>query len=958
MSKAGRTPGRRARAYAYTAVTTAIVLLFALAEWAAERYVSGLSRAASLSIEIAILFAATLAFRPIHQRVEAAIEEAFNKRKHEALSTLAKFRRDLSSFKDLSQLLRRVIEAVEHHLEAPACAIYLRREQFRAEASSFDVAAGDIEESDPLIIRLRSSGAPAQPNLLKSNAQGTHAFPMTAAGELVGFLLVHCKHAYDDDELQMLTGLAQDLAVALVAIDPKLRPQSVSAPNNLPANLPPLFGRDREIGEIRAALAQARLLTLTGTGGVGKTSLALHAASQELPRHQDGARFIDLAPITSGSLIVTTMLQTLDAGPAEQGTEQQTLIDFLKPRDVLLVVDNCEQVASDVAKLFAQVLANCPGVTLLATSRELLHVDGEQVYRLGPLRADAAAELFVQRAAAIAPQFDPKAHESAIYTICERLDGIPLAIELAAARVRALSPGEIAAHLDERFRLLTSSARSTSERQRTLAATIEWSFGLLTEEEQSLFRRLSAFRGSFTLAAAAAVCAQGGLCDEFHVLDVLTSLSDKSLLTAQIALTTRYRLLETIREFAVQKAIEQQAESIARDQHAAYFASLAAQAYHEFDTRLPQGWLDRLAPDIDNFRAALEWTLDGPGDRHTGAQMAADCGPIFLRLQLLAEGLYWCDKARNVPTLAPATAGRIEYAASMMHNNLAQLPFALACAERAVTAYRESSDRRGLAQALSQVAQQYARAGDSEKAAPFAEEAIEAARALAEPRMLISVLRRCAFSLPSEQMERARTLFKEALDVAESSSEPDEMCRILDWWADREAVCGNLEHAIELASRALKCSDDKTQMYLESQIASWALALGKYDEAEPHARRALALASDSNHDYVLALSIVHCSAFHSRHDAEQAALLFGYGNARLKVLAWQPRSDDRAAVANAAASIVRRLRSDEFRNLVERGAALSDGDAIHMLADVLAGSRNTHNASVDGGGDRVGTLLR
>lgn len=946
----------KARAYAYTAVTTAIVLLFALAEWAAERYVSGLSRAASLTIEIAILFAATLAFRPIHQRVEAAIEEAFNKRKREALAALGKFRRELSSFRDVSQLLRRVIEAVEHHLEAPACAIYLRREAFRAEASSFEVSAGDIEETDPLVIRLRSSGAPAQPQLLKSSAQGTHAFPMTAAGDLVGFFLVHCKHEYDDDELQMLTGLAQDLAVALLALDPKLRPQSASTPNNLPANLPVLIGRERETGEIRAALSQARLVTVAGTGGVGKTAQALHCAMQELQAHQDGAWFIDLAPLSERGLIAATMLTALDAGAAEQGAEQKKLIEHLKPRDALLVVDNCEHLASDVAMLFAQVLTQCPNVRLLATSRELLHVEGEQVYRLGPLRVEAAMQLFNRRAVAISPQFDSQAHLAAIHTICEHLDGIPLAIELAAARVRALSPEEIAAHLNERFRLLTGSGRAVSARQQTLAATIEWSYGLLSEEEQSLFRRLSAFRGSFTLAAAAAVCAQNGRCDEYHVLDVLTSLADKSLLVVTIALETRYRLLETIREFAIEKAVEAQAESIARNQHAAYFAAVAAKAYHEFDTRLPQGWLDRLAPDIDNFRAALEWTLKGPGDRHAGAQTAADCGPVFLRMQLLGEGLHWCDAARNVPTLAPATAGRIEYVASMMHNNLAQLPAALACAQRAVAAYRESPDRRGLTQALSQVAQQYARANQSEKAAPFAEEAIEAARKLGEPRMLISVLRRCAFSLPLEQMDRARALFKEALGIAESSNEPDEMYRILDWWADREALCGNLERAIELATEALECADHKMHMYLEHQIAGWALARGAFDEAEPHARRALDLAAEARHDHLLALSIAHCSIFHARSDASQAAMLFGYAGARLKSLGWEPRTDDKAALTNVAASIANRLEPGDFKQLVERGASFDHDTALRMLRRTLTGSGHSHNAPVAGGG-RIGTLL-
>lgn len=957
MSKAGRSSGRRARAYAYTAVTTAIVLLFALAEWMSERYVSGLSRAASVTLEVAILFAATLAFRPVHQRVEAAIERAFNRRKHEALSALTKFRRELSSFRDVSQLLRRVIEAVEHYLEAPACAIYLRRELYRAEASSFDIAAGDIEGSDPLIVRLRSSGAPAQPPLLRSAAQGTHAFPMTAGGDLIGFLLVHCKHDYDDDELKMLADLAQDLAVSLSALDPNLRPQSGGTPNNLPANLPALVGRERESAEIRAAATQSRLITIAGAGGVGKTCLALACAAQELQRFRDGVWLVDLAPLTDDGLIAATILAAVGAAPNERGEERERLLAYLKPRTALLIVDNCEHLIAGVRTIVAALQANCAQLTVLATSRELLHLDGEQVYRLGSLRSEAAAELFLKRALAVAPQFDANAYAAAIRSLCERLDGVPLAIELAAARVRTLSPEEILARLDERFRLLTNSARGALPRHQTLGETIEWSYGLLDTEEQSLFGRLSVFRGSFTLAAAAAVCAQDGSCDEYRILDLLTSLSDKSLLVVTIALTTRYRLLETIREFAARKTVELQADVIARNQHATYFAALAAQAYHEFDTRLPQGWLTRLAPDIDNFRAALEWTLDGAGDRRSGAQLAADCGPVFLRLQLLAEGLRWCEAARDVPDLAPASAGRIDYAASMMHNNLAQLPLALKCAQRAAVSYRRSTDRRGLTQALSQVAQQYARAGQSDLAAPVAEESIAAARELGEPRLLISVLRRCAFSLPPEQMDRGRALFKEALAVAKSSGEPDEVCRILDWWADREAVCGNLERAIDLAAQALTCADQRTQMYLEDQIAGWALALGNFDEAQPHARRALALAAEARHEYVLALSIAHCSAFHARSDAPGAAILFGYAGARLKTLGWKPRNDDKQALTNVAASIGSRLHSAEFKRLVERGASLTDNDALAMVEGELARSGDGHGAPV-ASGDGVGTLLR
>lgn len=956
MGRVGPASGRRLRAYAYTLVTTAIVLVFALAEWGAEKYVADRSRTAGVTLEIAIVLIAAVVFRPVHQRVEKSVDDAFYRRKHQALAALEKFRRELSSFNDVEQLLRRVIEAVDHYLEAHACAIYLRREMFRAEASSFDVAAGDIELDDPLVIRLRSSNSPAQPSLLNSSARGTHAFPMTAAGELMGILLVHCRHGdYDVDEAQMLSGLAQDLAVALIALDPRLRPRKAIAANNIPADLPELIGRERELGEIKAALAQSRLVTLTGAGGVGKTCIALHCAADGLAQHADGAWFVNLAPISDGALVASTILTTMDAGGAEGG-DLQRLLEYLRDRDILLVIDNCEQIVAEVAAIVAKIRAACANVVILATSRELLHVEGEQVYRLGPLRTSAGVDLFCRRATAVSSEFDAEQSAQPVRAICERLDGIPLAIELAAARVRTLSANDILEHLDARFRLLTSAARTAEPRQQTLAATIEWSYGLLTPEEQSLFRRLAAFRGSFSLAAAAAVCAQGGVCDEFHVLDVLTSLADKSLLTVTLALTTRYRLLETIREFAAQKALEHQAVSIAQQQHAAYFAQLAAKAYHEFDTRLPEGWLDRLAPDIDNFRAALVLTLEGAGDRQTGAQMAADCGPMFLRLQLLAEGLRWCDAARAVPDLAPATAGRIEYVSAMMHNNLGAYPLALACAERAVAFYETSSDERGLVRALSQVAQQYARAKRFAKAAVPAERAIAAARKLGDARILASVLRRCAASLPPSEIERARELFAQALEAARTANDREEPCMILDWWAGREAVAGFLERAIELAIEGLAYADHSTAMYLETKISSWHLALGRIEEAAPHARQALTLAVELPHPLGIAFAVAYCSAREASRDPSSAALLFGYATARLSDLKWTIESDEQLALTNVSKLIATQLPDADYARLSEQGAALTQDDVLRMLEPALTGiGEDAHSAVA--AGDGVGTLL-
>lgn len=240
------------------------------------------------------------------------------------------------------------------------------------------------------------------------------------------------------------------------------------------------------------------------------------------------------------------MLAALGTGTADGGDDASRLLEYLRSRDALIVVDNCEQVVADAATLIAQIRAHCPRIAILATSRELLHLDGEQVYRLASLRLEPAMELFAQRASAVSPGFDAGRSLDALRNICERLDGIPLAIELAAARVRALSVDEISARLHERFQLLTSPDRTGLPRRQTLAAMIQWSYDLLAPDEQSLLRHLSTFRGSFSLGAATAIFAHDGKSDEYRVLDLLTSLADKSLLAVKLALTTRYGLLETI----------------------------------------------------------------------------------------------------------------------------------------------------------------------------------------------------------------------------------------------------------------------------------------------------------------------------------------------------------------------------------------------------------------------------
>jgi hypothetical protein len=404
---------------------------------------------------------------------------------------------------------------------------------------------------------------------------------------------------------------------------------------------------------------------------------------------------------------------------------------------------------------------------------------------------------------------------------------------------------------------------------------------------------------------------------------------------------TRYRLLETIRDYAAQENAHAQAVAIVAHEHAAYFAAVAAHAYNEFDTRLPHDWLRRLAPDLDNFRAALEWTLEGDGDRRTGAQLAADCGPIFLRLELLGEGLRRCDTARKAGDLPAPAAGRIEYVASMMHNNLGEKRAALQCALAALSYNRSSNDERALVRALSQVAQQYARSQRFDEAKAPAAEAIERARALGEPRVLISVLRRCAFALPLAEIADARTYFSEALELARTSRDPEETCLVLEWWANREASAGSLDRAMQLASDALACAKDGSELTLELCISGWALALNDFAKAKPHARHALTLARRADNPLAQTMALAYYAPFAAEQDAGNAALLFGYAKSCLSELEWQPERDDALALDSASDAIRHRLENGVYESLLQRGAELAHPEAMALLDETISSAADT-----------------
>ncbi|MEO6835859.1 MAG: adenylate/guanylate cyclase domain-containing protein, partial [Candidatus Tumulicola sp.] len=319
-------------------------------------------------------------------------------------------------------------------------------------------------------------------------------------------------------------------------------------PNNLPRQASSFVGRHADLARVEGLLRGGALVTVVGTGGVGKTRLALAAAADTLNDTRDGAWFVDLAPLSDGLLVASTILTALGADQTSDAPAFDVLIDYLKPRDATLVLDNCEHVVAEAARVAAAIVASCPRVTILATSREALNVAGERLHRLSSLGDAEAANLFADRAQAVNPAFRLDDHNrAAVEDLCRRLDGIALAIELAAARLRSVSLDDLSRRL--RLRVLVGGARDRQPRQQTMHALIDWSYNLLAVEEQRLFCDVSIFAGGFTLEAAAGVY-ENETRDEWRVLDLLTSLADKSLLVADVgAANQRYRLLESIREY-------------------------------------------------------------------------------------------------------------------------------------------------------------------------------------------------------------------------------------------------------------------------------------------------------------------------------------------------------------------------------------------------------------------------
>ncbi|QUR69778.1 LuxR family transcriptional regulator [Mycobacterium spongiae] len=573
---------------------------------------------------------------------------------------------------------------------------------------------------------------------------------------------------------------------------------------NFPVHLTRFVGRDMQLVELRELLLNNRLVTLIGAGGVGKTRLGVELAARIASEFFDGAWYVDLARITSPALVSAAVASALGLSDTPGVATLEALVQFVGDRRMLLVLDNCEHLAAAAASLAVDLLGACPGLTLLTTSREPVGVSGEVTFLVPSLSlADEAVDLFADRARRVRPDFAMTGDVAvAVSEICRRLDGIPLAIELAAARVRALSLDEIADGLDDRFRLLTGGARTALPRQQTLRSSIDWSYALLTECERTALRRLAAFLGGFDLAAARAVICGAQVERESRIEDLML-LVDKSLVVAEITGgPTRYRLLETVRHYALEKLGESGEAADVRNSHRDHYTSLAgsllAPAPGDYEQRLA-----RACDEMDNFRSAFDWSLE-IGEVGRALELASSLEPVWQSRGGIREGLAWletglaCVDAHNV-----ASEIRVHAFASRA-TLLAWVGKAadIEETEEALTIARSLDDRVLLVRALT--ARGCASLHDTEAAEPFFAEAAKLARELGDSWLASQALvRQITPALNASDLAATVKGAARVLDAAEATGDQFAVrhCRFLEGIA--AAMQGELAAASALLGEVI-----------------------------------------------------------------------------------------------------------------------------------------------------------
>ena len=683
--------------------------------------------------------------------------------------------------------------------------------------------------------------------------------------------------------------------------------------SNVPATFTSLIGRDKDIAAVHDYLTNPdiRLVTLIGPGGIGKTRLSIASASESLADFPDGVFFVALAPLDQPSLIPSAVAQALGYVEKSDWPAENRLMEGIGNKRMLFVLDNCEHLIEDVAPLAASLLSSCSRLKILTTSREALQIPGEWLYSVPALELPKeysivdvetvsefpALVLFAERARAARSDFALTAKNiRAVTSICSQLEGLPLAIELIAARVKTLSPEQIAARLDDRFALLTSGSRIGPSRQQTLRATLDWSYELLTEPERELFRQLSVFVGGFTLDALESVAV---LDSDQSILDTLSRLVDKSLLLVEQQDQPRYRFLEPIRQYARDKLNETGESNLTQDRHLNYYLRLAEETEPYLFGAGQRDWKNQLEWDHDNLRVALAWSLES-NQIEAGLKMAGALAWFWHSNGHLSEGNLWLEKILASGTGAHGKErAKALRAASILSTGTGDYIRARAFAEASIKLYGEMGDNRGAGLALADLGASLHLEGKEEEAIESCEESLRLLRATGERWGIAYALLWLADPwFRMGDIERAATSWEESLRITRALGD-----HYLMAWAN-----GGLADVARLRADYKRA----TEMFKES-LSLYQSSGDKF--GPPFTLEALALVA-------AALG-----------DAKRAARLWGAASAwreAINVPLWMTYQRDYAPSVNRART---QLGEEAYESAWSEGHAMSPEQAIALALE-------------------------
>ena len=729
-----------------------------------------------------------------------------------------------------------------------------------------------------------------------------------------------------------------------------ITPARAARRHNLPQQRTSFIGRERERLEVKRLLAMTRLLTLTGAGGCGKTRLALKVARDLVGAYPDGAWLVDLAPLSEAELVPQAVAQALGVYEQPGRALVETLGDALRSRNSLLVVDNCEHLVEAVVDLVDALLDSCPGLRILATSREPLNSAGEvtwvvpsltvpdsrqQAYTPQELEAYESVRLFEERARQRDPSFElTLPNGQAVAQVCRRLEGIPLAIELAAGRMEMLSAEQLALRLEDYLKLLTGG-RTADPRHRTLRATLEWSHELLSETERALFRKLSVFARGWVLEAAEEVCSGKGV-ERDDVLELLSELVDKSLVVVEAGeeRVPRFRMLEPVRQYGQERLHESGTAERVRQRHAEYYLALAQEAEPELEGVNQTRWIDRLEAEHDNLRAALSWALEG-GQAELGLRLAGALRLFWVGRGHYSEGRRWCEEGLNrggsVPQSVRANAllGAGYFTASQ-----GDLGLAIERLEDSLALYRQVGDTRRAATCTRLLGSTMLELGDWERAEALLEEALALARESGSIRDTCNALSTLSYLAACRgDMKRAKALGEESLARAREAGDTIAASFASNFLAVTAMLGGDYERAQTLFEATLEMTritgNRKGQATALNNLGLVALCQGDYARAAKLSSESLRLSEESLDHQLVTWSLDALAAVLGQQGyVGRAARLWGAAEVLREASDFSQPPDDKRVLEPFLEAARSRLDEAAFQAAWEEGRAMTEEQAV------------------------------